>query len=199
MIYLAKKINQLSAADFSLLSVYLQAGKILVLPTDTIYGLSCLAANRAAIRKIFRIKRRETGKPLIVLVSSLKMASEYAFISPQKRDQLKYIWSGRRPTTVILPAKPIIPKELVSESGGVSFRLPKSPFLIKMIRNAGQPLVSTSLNVSGADPQTKIELANQVFTGRFRPDLVLDSGPARTLRPSRLLDLRGQKLEIIRK
>ncbi len=200
MIKIEKKLADFKPSDFDLISVYLHAGKILVLPTDTIYGLSCLATDREAIKKIFKLKKREGHKPLITLVSSVAMAKRYVQLVKPEAELLKKLWSAKaRPTTVILRAKNNLPAEIISDSGGLSCRLPKSDFLIKIIKKANLPIISTSLNLSGEAPLIAVDKLDNIFFGKNKPDLIINTGVARRKKPSRLVDLRGGGLKIIRK
>ncbi len=200
MIYLHKKISDFKSSDFGLISVYLHAGKVVVLPTDTIYGLSCLALDKEAVKNIFRLKKRDTNKPMITLISSLAMAKRYAYIEKAQEKTLNNLWFlNPRPTTVILKAKNNLPKELVSKTGGVSLRLPKSDFLIKIIKKVKAPIISTSLNLSGASPVNNVNDLNLIFPGKNKPDLIINIGKAKRKIPSRLVDLRDGDLKIIRK
>lgn len=200
MIYLKKKISEFTESDFDLIAVYLHAGKVVVLPTDTIYGLSCLATDKEAIKKIFYLKKREANKPMIILVSSLNMAKKYAQIVKREMDILKTLWlQSARPITVILKTKNNLPSEIISISGGISIRLPKSDFLIKIIKKVGIPIVSTSLNLSERAIITDLNKLDSIFIGKHQPDLVIDAGKATRKKPSRLVDLRTGVIKIIRK
>jgi L-threonylcarbamoyladenylate synthase len=200
MIYLNKKIADFTNSDFDLISVYLHAGKVVVLPTDTIYGLSCLASDKDAIKKIFNLKKREPHKPMITLAASISMVKSYAWLAKKEEETLKKIWfESATPTTVILRAKNNLPREIISSSGGISVRLPKSDFLIKIIKKVKSPIVSTSLNISGQEVTTNVSSLDLIFSGKYKPDLVINTGIARRKKPSRLIDLREGEIKIIRK
>jgi L-threonylcarbamoyladenylate synthase len=200
MIKLEKKFAEFKQSDFDLIAVYLHAGKVLVLPTDTIYGLSCLATDREAIKKIFKLKKREPHKPLITLVSSVAMVKRYAYLPKLEAEILNKLWGDTVvPTTVILRAKNNLPAEIISASGGLSCRLPKSDFLIKIIKKVNAPIISTSFNLSGQEPLIDISELDYSFLGKNKPDLVINVGRAKRKKPSRLVDLRDGSLKIIRK
>ena len=169
-----------------------------MLPTDTIYGLSCRADKETPIARIFNIKRRDRGKPLLVLVSSLSMARKFCRINKSQTDSLKKIWQSHRPSSVLLPHRGLLPQSLTAGSSELAVRLPKSIFLRKMIRALGVPLVSTSANLSGFDV-LDAAAARLVFKREPRPDLLL-SGGKNSARASRLLRLRADGgVEILRK
>lgn len=191
--YLEINPAKTSSALRALIVNYLKSGKIIVYPTDTIYGLGCLATNQKAILKIRRIKKRSVNKPFIILVSSLKMAKDYCYISQKQELILKKIWQQKRPTSVILRSKNNLPKAIISKNQTLAVRLPKSNFLRKIIRASGVPLVSTSFNLSGEPVYQEI---NQALKIRG-VDLFLDAGHLKQ-QASKIIDLTGEALKIIR-
>lgn len=192
MIRLKISPSNISPTALRLLVGALKKGQVLVLPTDTIYGLSALATNSSALRKISAFKKRKSNKPFIVLIGDLAMAKRYAQISKIQAKELEEIWGkNQRPSTVILNDRGRLPRCLVSSSGGLALRLPKSDFLIKIVKALGQPLVSTSINLSGHQPVRSIRRLLVDYPDRLHYlGLIIDSGYCRRTRPSRLLDLR---------
>lgn len=77
--------------------------KVIVLPTDTVYGLVCDATNEKAVEKVFKIKRRKIGKPIPIFIKDLKMAKKLAFVDKRQEKFLKKMWPGK--VTVILRPK----------------------------------------------------------------------------------------------
>lgn len=194
-------LDQLKPAAIKFTAGFLRQGQVAVLPTDTIYGLSCRADDIQALKKIYRLKKRNKNKPFLILVSDLKMLKKYAqYSNPQVRE-LKNLWlKSRRPTTVILKNKSRLPQELISASQGLAVRLPKSVFLIKIIKELGCPLVSTSVNLSGKPALTKItEIINYFKNKKYQPDFVVSASNNQARKISRLIDLRDiQRLKILR-
>ena len=89
--------NKIGEDLIDLVTDYLKHGKVAILPTDTIYGLHCLATDRKAIQKIYKIKQRSTRKPLLILVSSLTMLKRYCYISKRQYEYLQTIWPAFAP------------------------------------------------------------------------------------------------------
>lgn len=191
--------KKITPAIIDLVAGSLQIGQIIVLPTDTIYGLSCLATDVRAIKKIYHLKKRDASKPVLLLISNLAMAKKYTYISRKQELYLKKIWSKKeRPTTVILRNRYKLPRELTRGSDGLALRLPKSNFLIKIIEKIGKPLVSTSLNFSGQKTITNLSKLNYYFPKKNnRPDLVVNAGPSPQIRPSCLVDLRVENEPLV--
>lgn len=194
------KINQqkITSADLALIIKSLNRGEVIVYPTDTIYGLGCVASDVKAIKKIKLIKKRDANKPLLILVSSLYMAKKYCFVSKKQEEILKELWTSKRPTSVILRHRNLLPKELIPKHEGIAVRLPKSDFLRKMIRTAGTPIVSTSFNVSGEPVWNQVAfLADKKLT-KADPDLIIDGGELNN-KASKIIDLTGDVIKVIRK
>lgn len=179
----------------------LKKGCLVVLPTDTIYGLSCLATDARAIKHLKSLKGRDPKKPFLILVNDLALLKKYAFLSPRQAVWLKRYWSPcSRPTTVILKNRGILPKELTGQADGLAIRLPKSKFLIKIIKAVGVPLVSTSLNISGQKNINDPKSIKRYLSGQEKNiSLVVSAGKSQSARPSRLVDLRTREPLVIRK
>jgi L-threonylcarbamoyladenylate synthase len=177
----------------------LKKGAVIALPTDTIYGLSCLANNAKAVKKIKEMKGKSVNRALIILVSSIAMLKKYVILSKEKETDLhKYFGPKTRPTTVILKHKSLLPKEVSGAFDTLAIRLPKSVFLIKIIRRARMPLISTSLNLSGQINVSDPNLVNNYF--KNNPDLLVDAGICKNKKASRLIDLsQNGKAIILRK
>lgn len=123
----------------------LQEGKVILYPTDTLWGLGCDALNTESIKKIINIKNRIPEKPFIMLVSDIEMLKTYVKdIHPRVETLLAY---HVRPLTVIFKAKKIVP-DILLENGKVAVRIVKEKKIAELIRIFGKPLVSTSASIS---------------------------------------------------
>jgi len=188
-------INKITQEKIDLIAGYLKSGKVIVYPTDTVYGLGCDARNAEAIKKINKIKGEKGNKPLIALISDFLMLRQYCFINQESEKYLKAVWPGK--VTVILKRRPILPDELTGGRNSLAVRLPKNDFLIKIISEAGLPIVSTSLNKKGEKPLSEVKNLEKYF--KYLPDLAIDAGTLKG-KPSRIVDLRDIKnIKIIRK
>ena len=201
MKYLKVNKNKIANDEINLIIDYFKSGKIVVYPTDTIYGLGCRADDALAVKKILEIKKRDPRKSLIVLVSSLSMLKRYCYINPAQTKYLKKVWNQARSTTVILKNRGLLPKEVSGGRDTLAVRLPnllKNDFLVKMIRGMKVPIVSTSLNISGEKNLESVSNLDNYFK-RTKPDLVIDAGMLKT-KPSRLVDLTDvTDIEVLRK
>jgi len=126
---------------------YLNKGKVILYPTDTIWGLGCDATNEESVKKIFKIKKREESKSLIVLVNSMDMLKKYVKKIPSK---VTCVLSGTsRPTSVIYKHPKGLAKNVIANDNTVAIRIVKDEFCNNLIQEFGKPLVSTSANYSG--------------------------------------------------
>lgn len=124
----------------------LHAGKSLLYPADTIWGLGCDATNQEAVNALFTLKKRPLEKPLIALVDSVEMLSEYVENLPENIEELL---QSDRATTLVYPQGKELANGVISQNGSVAIRIPKPCFALDLISAFGKPLVSTSANLSG--------------------------------------------------
>ena len=180
-----------SSADTASIAALLQSGGVVVLPTDTIYGLHALAGDRKAVERIATLKGRDADKPFIVLGASIEQLEQAgAFFSVAVRGIVEQLWPG--PLTAIVPLN----RELAAarQANTLAVRVPDLSWLRSIIETAG-PLVSTSVNRSAEPPlespsQLSPDLQNAI-------DGVADAGPLGG-KPSVLVDFTGPEPRFIR-
>jgi L-threonylcarbamoyladenylate synthase len=177
----------------------LKEGKVLICPTDTVYGLVADATNEKAVRKVLRIKRREKGKPIPIFVKDIKMAKELAEISKDQEEFLKKVWPGK--ITVVLKRRKNcgLAKILFGKEKTIGLRIPKYSFLNQLLKRLKRPLTGTSANISGLPASTKIkEVLSQFKNKQFGPDVLIDAGNLRKSYPSLVVDLTKSPPKILR-
>ncbi len=171
---------------------YIKDGKLVIFPTETIYGIGANALDENACKEIFRIKGRPSENPLIVHVSSLAMAQEIAEIPGEYMNVIKRIWPS--PITFIVKAKDKIPKRVVAGLETVAIRMPAHPVALELIKKSGVPIAAPSANPSGKPSATNATLAIKYFKGKV--DCIIDSGSSFFGLESTILTL--DKLKILR-
>lgn len=125
----------------------LKAGKTILYPTDTIWGLGCDATNQEACDRILHLKNRPATKSFIVLVDGFQMLERYIpDFHPICYDLVDV---SDRPLTIIYPGAKGLASNVLAEDGSVGIRITKDPMCIKLIRGLKRPIVSTSANLSG--------------------------------------------------
>jgi|JI10StandDraft_1071094.scaffolds.fasta_scaffold07280_12 L-threonylcarbamoyladenylate synthase len=141
--------------------------KIVVLPTDTLYGICTSAFDKAAVERIYDIKGRDENKPFIVLISKLSELEKFG-ISPillrANKQLLASVWPGK--VSVILPLQKSALKKfayLHRGTGKLAFRLPRKKALLAHLKKSG-PLVAPSANPQGLKPAETIAEAKKYFS-----------------------------------
>jgi len=172
---------------------YVQAGKLIVFPTDTLYGLACNPTNPAALRDIYAAKSRSMLKALPVLIGALEQLDQLVeHIPPQAHHLMERFWPGA--LTLVLPKQAHLPSELTPYPG-LAVRMPNHPFALELLQALG-PLAVTSANLSDqTNPQTAQEVFAQL-TGRV--DLILDGGKLKIGQASTIIDCTGAEPTLLR-
>jgi L-threonylcarbamoyladenylate synthase len=125
----------------------LKRGGVILYPTDTVWGIGCDAANRAAIERIFAIKRRSGAQTMLTLVDSVEMLAGYVEEIPAVALQL--MDEAERPLSIIYPKAKNLPDNLIANDGSIGIRIVNDLFCRQLIKAFGKPVVSTSANISG--------------------------------------------------
>lgn len=133
----------------------LKAGKTILYPSDTIWGLGCDATNEEACQRILEIKNRPENKSFILLVDSFQMIEKYIPEFPQVCYDLVDL--SDKPLTIIYPNAQGLASSVLAADGSVGIRLTKDPICLSLIRSIRKPIVSTSANISGQPFPTNFE------------------------------------------
>ncbi|PIQ92363.1 MAG: threonylcarbamoyl-AMP synthase [Parcubacteria group bacterium CG11_big_fil_rev_8_21_14_0_20_39_22] len=164
----------------------LKVGKIGILRTDTLYGLVGSAGSRSAVEKIYKIKKRNPNKPLIILIPDIKCLDDFGVrVSESVEAKLNTLWPG--PMSIILKIKEgMIDKlqYLHRGTGELAFRLPNNSKLRDFLAKSG-PIVAPSANLEGEQPAENIEEARRYFGKNV--DFYIDGGQIEDNKPSSLI------------
>lgn len=133
--------------DLDKMNQFLEDGKVVLCPTDTIWGLSCDALNKSAVDKVFRIKERDPSKKLILLVSSIEQLKNYVHSIHPRIETLIHFCN--RPLTIIYKGGKNLKDYLLSDDGTIAVRVIKEGYMNELITKFGKPVVSTSANIQG--------------------------------------------------
>jgi L-threonylcarbamoyladenylate synthase len=125
---------------------HFKKGDVVIFPTDTVYGIGCAISKKDAIKKVYKIRRDVPSKPQLILASSITQAYEYGFFDKSAKKAAEMFWPG--PLTIVLKAKPLVPK-IIQGGGTVGIRIPSQPPLLKIIEAIGEPILAPSANFHG--------------------------------------------------
>jgi protein-tyrosine phosphatase len=183
---------------------FLAAGKLVALPTETVYGMAASALNPAAVERLIEAKQRGPGKALALAIKSADDALDYVPEMTSLAQRLaRRCWPGpltlvlddAHPDSVIgrLPARV---RDIVVPDGTVGLRVPAHESALQILRLSAGPLVLTSANLSGErDATTAGDVMSELGT---HVDLVLDDGPCRFGQPSSVVRVVGNQFEMLR-
>lgn len=153
-----------------------------IIPTDTIYGVVGRALDKQCVERIYNLRRRDTNKPMIILIASLDDLKLFGIkISSKVAETLQSIWPGK--VSVILPCNNKKFGYLHRGTKTLAFRVPSDAHLRKILKEVG-PLVAPSANLEGKKPATTILEAKKYFGDRV--DFYVDGGKIKSL-PSTLI------------
>lgn len=173
----------------------LQAGELVALPTETVYGLAANALNPDAVARIFEVKGRPAHNPIIVHVASLEMARRCTAVWPDVATRLaKAFWPG--PLTLVLPRSAEVPDIVTAGGTTVGVRWPRHPLVEEVIRLCGFPLAAPSANLSCRLSPTTAGHVQSQLGNEIR--LIVDGGPAHVGIESTVLDISSPKPRVLR-
>ena len=176
---------------------HLRAGGLVILPTDTVYGIGCNAADAGAVERLLASKGRGRQMPPPVLVAGpADLTGVVAQVPEAARILMEAFWPG--PLTLILDADAALTWDLGETSGTIAIRMPDHELALDLLRRSG-PLAVTSANPTGAPPATDAASARAAFPGRVRgvdavgtkDILLLDGGATSGPVPSTIVTLAG--------
>ena len=176
-------------------ATYLKLGKVVVHPTDTLYGLAVHIGIARAVQRIFEIKHREVQAALPILIAEpAQIHPLIATIPDAAQVLMDTFWPG--PLTIVFPAAEEIDPVLIGFGQRIAFRLPDHAVSRQLIQAAGTPITSTSVNISDNPPAaTPAEMDPKILQ---QVDCLLDGGPARGAVSSTVIDTSVTPAQIIR-
>jgi len=169
---------------------------IIIMPTDTVYGIACNCFSQRAIEKLFEIKKRAKYKPINVLTDSIeKMYMVVKDINPKEQELIDKYMPGS--LTIILNKKEDVPYILTGGLDTVGVRIPNDARALSILKEVDYPLATTSANVSGDPDGIKIEDFIREFDGKV--DIIIDGGITNLKQSSTIVKVEEDgELKIIR-
>lgn len=171
-----------------------RSGRLVVFPTDTVYGIGCDAFDGIAVRSLLDAKGRSASMPASVLVGSWSTVDGLVLSVPQTaRALIEAFWPGG--LSIVLTAAPSLAWDLGDTRGTVMVRMPLHPVAIELLREVG-PMAQSSANRTGRPPASTVDEAREQLGDAV--DVYLDGGPAGDPVPSTIVDLTGDKPLVLR-
>lgn len=151
----------------------LKAGKAVVFPTDTVYGLGVSVEHARTPQAIYGLKQRDAGKPIAWLVGGVEALDEYgADVSDCARALAAKHWPGA--LTIIVRANENVPEAFRSEAGTIGLRMPDCKTALELIESVRSPLATSSANVSGSPDSSSAESIDRSLLEKVAASIVND-------------------------
>lgn len=172
----------------------LRNGGLVVMPTETVYGLGGNGLCENAAKKIYEAKGRPSDNPLILHIEKPEDAEKYCHTSPLYFELAKAFMPG--PLTVIMPKKDIVPLSVTAGLSTVAVRCPEHAVANALIREAGFPIAAPSANLSGRPSPTNAKYVMEDMDGRV--DMVIDGGESEIGLESTIVMIKNDSLTLLR-
>ena len=151
----------------------IKQGKIVVFPTETVYGIGTNGLDEQAVKNLYNVKQRPLNKPISLLVSNMEMVNEIARdITDTEYKIMEKFFPG--PLTIILKKKNIVPDIVTAGQDTVGIRMPSGEIARKLVEIAGVPIAAPSANISGEPSGTNLQEIKKNFEGKA--DFFIDGG-----------------------
>lgn len=172
----------------------LKGGRLVVLPTDTVYGIGADAFDNEAVAALLAAKGRGRDMPVPVLVGSWHTIDGLVYSVPHTaRELIRAFWPGA--LSLVVRQAPSLQWDLGEANGTVMLRMPLQPVAIELLRQVG-PMAVSSANVSGSPPAVTAQDAREQLGGAV--EVYLDGGPSEQQAASTIVDLTGAHPRVLR-
>jgi L-threonylcarbamoyladenylate synthase len=166
----------------------LRAGAVIAFPTDTLYAVAARAADPVAVARLYDVKERPSGQPMVWLVLDRAQVERFAVVTAAAAELMARFWPG--PLTLVLPAR------IPADGPTIAVRAPNHDVALGLLRALGEPIASSSANRARQPPPVDADQVMDSLGDRL--DVLLDGGPCRIGQPSTILDLAGATPRILR-
>ncbi|WP_037364805.1 L-threonylcarbamoyladenylate synthase [Amycolatopsis orientalis] len=182
------------AEGLSAAAAAVRSSRLVVLPTDTVYGIGADAFDSGAVQALLRAKNRGPDMPVGVLVGSWSTVDGLVLgVPPQARALIEAFWPGD--LSIVLPHAPSLQWNLGNSRGTVMLRMPLHPVALELLRDVG-PMAVSSANVSGRSPASTVEDAQEQLGDAV--SVYLDGGSSGETVASSIVDLTGDRPLVLR-
>ena len=172
----------------------IKKGGIVIFPTDTVYGIASNIDDEKAISNLFELKGRNDNKPICVLTSSVNKIEKVAYIKNKELELITKYMPGA--LTIILDKKEDISNRLTSNLQTIGVRIPNNEIALNILKYIEKPLATTSANLSGNQPATKLEELVDEFNGKV--DIIIDGGITDLKQSSTIIKVENNEIKVLR-
>jgi L-threonylcarbamoyladenylate synthase len=173
----------------------LKRNGVIAVPTETFFGLAVNPFQEEALARLFALKDRAPGKPVLVLVDGPERLNQVAREVPGlARRLMEKFWPG--PLTIIFPSLPYLPRLLTGGTGSIAVRQPRQALTCRLIAALGFPITGTSANRAGGRPGIRADEVAREFGDHL--DLILEAGPCPGGLPSTIVDVTNSPSRLVR-
>lgn len=171
----------------------LLSGKVVIFPTDTVFGMGCIATDDKAIKKIYELKERDLKKSLLLNVANKESIKKIAVINNRAEKIIDRFMPGALSIICKASTNNNLSKYVIN-NGNIGLRIPKNKILQEILTKIKIPLISTSCNKSGDEPVISSAVAEQIF-----PDVIILKESEKLLQTaSTIIDLSQNDVKFIR-
>ena len=154
----------------------IKSGGLVAFPTETVYGLGADCSNKKAVKRVYSVKNRPSGKPLTLHIADINMLEEFISEVPNLAQRLiNKFWPG--PLTVVMMSK---------KGKKLGFRMPNNRIALDLIKECAAPIVAPSANPSGGQPPKDAEEVRRALGRKI--DMIIDGGNTSIGRESTVID-----------
>ncbi len=169
-------------------------GDVVIFPTDTVFGIGCIATNTKSIEKIYKLKGREKTKSLLLNVANITTIKKYAKVSLRDKMLIQKFMPGA--LSLILNVKDnTLLSHYVIKNSKIGIRIPNNKILLKILKKIKVPLISTSCNLSGNPACTTATEAEKIFGKKI---IILDTNENLSGQSSTIIDTTSKEISYIR-
>ena len=170
-------------------------GGVVILPTDTVYGIAADVMNEDSIKRIYEIKNRESSNPMSILVSNLEMIKKVTKnLSNIEEKIVKEFFPGA--LTVVFEKNDKVSDIVTAGLNTVGIRMPNNQFLLELIELIGSPVVATSCNLSGKPSIVNCDIVTRKFKDKV--ECIINGGASKIGVPSTVIKIDGNHVNILR-
>ena len=180
--------------NLKLITEKLLSGEVIIFPTDTVFGIGCIATNTNSIEKIYKLKNREKSKSLLLNIANITTIKKFAKVSLRDKKLIKKFMPGA--LSLILNAKEntnLSPYTI--KNGKIGVRIPNNKNLLWILKKIKTPLISTSCNLSGTPSCLTATEAEKIFGNKIT---ILDTQEKLSGQSSTIIDTTQNKIQHIR-